>query len=370
MLRVAIFMPSYGDGGVERMLVNLAGGLVSLGVEVDFVTRVACAPYLERLDPAVGLVESGATGHLAVQPAARRYLVARRPDLVLCGKDAAARAVLLARRLSGVPFGLVMRPGTTLSARLAGRSAWHRWRVRRAVRATYGAAVAIVGNSRGVVDDVAALTRLPSDRLHLIHNPVISADLQVQANAPLDHRWFGSGEPPVVLGIGGLRRQKGFDTLVRAFACLRARRACRLVILGEGRLRGELLRLASGLGVADEVLLAGFDPNPYRYLARASLFVLSSRWEGSPNVLTEALAVGVPVVATDCRSGPAEVLDGGRVGPLVPVDDIEALADAMDRALDEPGDAAIRRAAVAHYTVEECARRYHALFERLLAARG
>lgn len=367
-MRVAIFMPSYGDGGVERMLVNLAGGLTRHGVDVDFLTRIASAPYLERMDPAVVLFATGATGHLAVQPTARRYLMARRPDFVLCGKDAAARSILLTRRLSGVPFGLIMRPGTTLSARLAGRSAWTRWRTRRAIRATYGAAVAVVGNSQGVVSDVAAFTGLPPDRLHLIRNPVISEDLNAQADETLDHPWFGPHEAPVVLGIGGLRRQKGFDVLIRAFARVRARRACRLVILGEGRLRRELLRLASGLGVADDVMLNGFDPNPYRYLARASLFVLSSRWEGSPNVLTEALAVGVPVVATDCRSGPAEILDGGRVAPLVAVDDVEALADAMSTALTEPGDRAGRQAAVVDYTVDECAKRYRALFERLLAA--
>ena len=228
--------------------------------------------------------------------------------------------------------------------------------------------MAVVGNSEGVVSDVAEFAAVPADRLHLIRNPVISPDLQTQASEMLDHPWFRESEPPVVLGIGGLRRQKGFDVLIRAFASVRARQACRLVILGEGRLRSELLRLAAKLGVADDVMLAGFDPNPYRYLARASLFVLSSRWEGSPNVLTEALAVGTPVVATDCRSGPAEILDGGRIAPLVPVDDVAALGDAMSRTLAEPGDRTGRQAAVAAYTVEECAGRYQALFERLLAA--
>ena len=369
-MRVAIFMPSFGDGGVERMLVNLAGGLARRGVDVDFVTRSRAGPYLDRLDTPVRVVETGRSGHLAVQPAMWRYLHAARPDVVLCGKDRAARAALLARRLAGVPFALVMRPGTTVSERVARRGAWKRWRAYRLIRATYGAAAAVVGNSEGVVRDVAAIAGLPAARMHLIRNPVVTADLAVQAAQPLDHPWFAAGQPPVVLGLGGLRRQKGFDTLLRAFATVRAARPCRLMILGEGHLRAALERLAAELGLADDVALAGFDPNPYRHLARAGLVVLASRWEGSPNALTEALALGTPVVAADCPSGPREILAGGVVAPLVAVDDVAALAAAMLGALAARGDAEVRRAAVAEYHVDLCAARYHALFGQILQARA
>lgn len=365
-MRLAIFMPSFGDGGVERMLVNLAGGLVRRGVKVDFLTRDCQAPYLDRLDPAVRLVETRHAGVLRVQPALCRYLRAERPDFVLCGKDRAARAALLARRLSGAPFRLVMRPGTTVSERVAGRSALKRWRAFRLIRNTYGAAAAVVGNSEGVVDDIAQIAGLPPERMHLIRNPVVTGDLAVQAAQAVDHPWLAAGAPPLILGVGGLRRQKGFDTLLRAFAKVRANRSCRLMILGDGHLRDSLIRLAGELGVADDFALPGFDSNPYRYLSRAAAFVLSSRWEGSPNALTEALAIGVPVVATDCRSGPREVLAGGAVAPLVPVDDVDAMAAAIGQVLDRPGEAAVRKAAVHEYTVETCAERYHALFQRLL----
>ena len=112
-MRLAILMPSFGDGGVERMLVNLAGGLAGLGVEVDFLTRSRTEPYLDQLDPRVRLVETRHSGVLDIQPFMRRYLHHTRPDFVLCGKDRAGRAAVLARRLSGVPFQLVMRPGTS-----------------------------------------------------------------------------------------------------------------------------------------------------------------------------------------------------------------------------------------------------------------
>lgn len=369
-MRVAVFMPSFGDGGVERMLVNLAGGLAGLGVTVDFLTKSRAEAYLDQLDPRVRLMETGRSGVFDIQPFMRGYLRQNRPDFVLCGKDKAGRAAVLARRLSGVTFQLVMRPGTTVSERVAKRGVLKRWRAYRLIRATYRAAAAVVGNSEGVVEDIASIAGLPPERMHLIRNPVVTPDLATRAGQPLDHPWFAPGQPPVILGLGGLRTQKGFDILLAAFARLRAGRPCRLLILGEGRLRGELLEQSAHLGVAADFALPGFDPNPYPYLARAALFVLSSRWEGSPNALTEALAIGTPVVATDCPSGPGEILQGGAVAPLVPADDVDALAAAMARVLDEPGDPARRRAAVAEYTVETCAARYHALFTSLLGRAG
>ena len=369
-MRVAIFIPSFGDGGAERMLVNLASALVARGVSMDFLTRSRKVPYLDGLDPAVQLIETGRGGLLTQQLLLRRYLRAARPDVVLCGKDKAGEAMQLARRLSGVPVRIVMRPGTSYSARFAELRPFSRWRARLRVRRVYGAADAVVGNSEAVVADVAAAAGLPAARLHLIRNPVVTPRLFAQAREALDHPWFAAGQPPVVLGVGRLGQVKGFDVLIEAFAQLRAQRPARLMILGEGRLREALAAQAARLGVADDVALSGFDANPYRYLARAALFVLSSRREGSPNALTEALALGVPVVSTDCPAGPREVLRGGEVAPLVPVDDVAAMAAAMAGALDAPGDAERRRDAVLEYSAATCAERYHVLFESLLAQRA
>ncbi|QID16665.1 glycosyltransferase [Nitrogeniibacter mangrovi] len=364
-MRVAIFIPSYGDGGVERMLVNLAGGLVARGVRIDFLTHSAQAPYLDRLDARVRLVETP-RGGWSLARWLWRYLRVQAPDIVLCGKDRAGLLVARVRRLAGARCRLVMRPGTTYSQRFAELGAWSRWRARARVRRTYRAADAVVGNARAVVDDVARVAGLPAARVHLIRNPVITSDLQALAAAAPAYPGFGPEAPPVVLAVGRLAQVKGFDVLIRAFARVRAHRPLKLLILGEGRLREALLKLADSLGVGDDVSLPGFDPNPYPCLAHAALFVLSSRREGSPNALTEALALGTPVVSTDCPSGPAEVLDQGRVAPLVAVDDEVALADAMARVLDAPGDPQVRREAVDAYRVEHCAERYHLLFERLL----
>jgi glycosyltransferase involved in cell wall biosynthesis len=177
------------------------------------------------------------------------------------------------------------------------------------------------------------LSPIPIQKVHVIYNPVVSPELYEKADAPLEHPWFRSNQPPVILGVGRHRPQKGFDTLLRAFARVRQETPARLVILGEGPERPNLERLASELGVAADVDMPGFDPNPFRYMRRAGVFVLSSRYEGLPNVLIQALACGCPVVSTDCPSGPSEILDGGRYGALVPVDDVEAMAGAIVRAL-------------------------------------
>jgi glycosyltransferase involved in cell wall biosynthesis len=163
---------------------------------------------------------------------------------------------------------------------------------------------------------------------------------------------------PTICAAGRLQRQKDFPTLLRAFARLAARRDCRLLILGEGQARSRLESLIAELGLTERAALVGFQRNPYAFLARAALFVLSSAWEGSPNVLTEAMALGIAVVSTDCPSGPAELLDGGRFGPLVPVGDDAALAAAMAATLDRPLPAAVLKSAVADYEQTRSARRY------------
>jgi glycosyltransferase involved in cell wall biosynthesis len=172
---------------------------------------------------------------------------------------------------------------------------------------------------------------------------------------PIDHPWFAEGAPPVILGVGKLKPQKDFATLLRAFATLRAGRAARLVILGEGEQRGELEALAQNLGIAADVALPGFVDNPFPYMARASLFVLSSRFEGLPGVLIQALACGCPAVSTDCPSGPAEILEGGRYGPLVPVGDAEGLARAMAETLAAPLSPDILRERAAFFSTERAA---------------
>jgi glycosyltransferase involved in cell wall biosynthesis len=271
---------------------------------------------------------------------------------LLAAKDRAIKTAILARWLCRSRIRLVGRLGTNVSAALEGKGWLRRGLWQLGMRVFYRHADAIVCVSAGVAEDVRRITGLPAERIVVVRNPVVTPQLRELANQPADHPWLAVGQPPVILGVGRLTVQKDFATLIRAFARLRAQRDVRLIILGEGRLRAALESLASKLGVADAVDMPGFKSNPYAYMSRAAVFVLSSRWEGSPNVLTEALALGRPVVATDCPSGPNEILQGGKIAPLVPIGDVARIADAIGEIMDAPPRADSLRAAVDDYFVE------------------
>jgi glycosyltransferase involved in cell wall biosynthesis len=191
---------------------------------------------------------------------------------------------------------------------------------------SYTKADGIVAVSSGVADDLATITGLRRNDIDVIYNPVITPEVAAATDELPDHPWLADGEPPVVLGIGRLTPKKDFGTLLRAFAEVRGEVDARLIILGEGPQRVELERLIHTLDLSCSVAMPGFVDNPYAYLARAAVFALSSRWEGLPTVLIEAMFCGTPVVSTDCPSGPHEILDGGAYGRLVGVGDATALA--------------------------------------------
>ena len=210
----------------------------------------------------------------------------------------------------------------------------------------------VIVTSAGVADDMAAYTGLARDLIRVVPSPVVPESLFTNDLPRPDHPWLGDPAAPLILSAGELCTRKGFDTLLRAFARVRAERPCRLMILGKGGERDALLALAGTLGVAQDFALPGYVPEPYAFMAHADLFAFTSRWEGLGFVLIEALAVGTPAVATDCPSGPREVLHDGRYGPLVPVGDEAALARAMIATLDAPLPAALLREAARPYGIE------------------
>jgi glycosyltransferase involved in cell wall biosynthesis len=236
-------------------------------------------------------------------------------------------------------------------------------------RFQYRAMNPLIAVSHELAQDLERRLRIPGRQIQVIPNGVDIDAVNERAGEPIDHPWLQPGEPPVILGIGRLDRQKNFSLLIKAFALARRNRQLRLMVLGRGsdRQRGKLLRLARTLGVADDVLLAGFDSNPWRYLARAGLFVLSSRWEGASNSLIEALACGCPVVATACPTGVREVLETGDAGLLVPVDDPGALADAMLRRLASPRDEQKLLARAADFRIEATLSAYITLLQAVVS---
>ena len=202
------------------------------------------------------------------------------------------------------------------------------------------------------------MTSVAQERITAIDNPVITGTQHDKMCATLDHPWFAPGSPPVLLSVGRLARQKDFPTLLNAFARVRDTFPVRLLILGEGRQRARLEALVLSLGIAGDVAFPGFTMNPFPYMSQAAAFVLSSAWEGAPGALIEAMACGCPVVSTDCPSGPAEILADGQYGPLVPVGDDRALADAIVTVLEKRPDPERLQTRASMFSVERVADRY------------
>jgi len=368
---LALFLSGLSGGGAQRRMLTLAGSFAIRGQLVDLVVPRSRGPFaaqlpaevrLVALDPCASRLPGVASRRpwlvLGTIPALAGYLRRARPGAVLSTSNPANLACVLARELAGCGTPVVLCANIHLSAAIARRArAWRpllRWLARRA----YSCAEAVIAISRGVADDLPRAAGVARERVHAIPNPIAVDAIAAGARAALDHPWFAPGAPPVLLAVGKLAPQKDFPTLLRAFARVRAVRVARLVILGEGAERQRLARLARSLEIDSDVALPGFQANPYAWMARASVFVLSSAWEGFSNALAEALACGCPVVSTDCPSGPAEILDGGAFGPLCPVGDAAALAGAILRVLEAPTAPARLRARAATFSVDAAADRY------------
>jgi len=333
-------------------MVNLARGFTKQGLQVDLVLAKAEGPYLSQVPKEVRVVDLGARRALCSLPGLVRYLRRERPQAMLSTLNHANIIALWAKKLARVPTRLVVREANTVSVEATNADTLKGKLMPHLIRIFYPWADAIVANSRGVAEDLMKLTDLPPDKIKVIYNPVVTPELFVKAEEPLDHPWFRPGEPPVILGVGRLTKQKDFPTLIRAFALVRKERPARLMILGEGEERPNLEALVRELGLEEDVALPGFVENPYKYMKRAAVFVLSSRWEGFGNVLVEAMALGTPVVATDCPSGPAEILEGGKWGQLVPVGNETSLARAIILALSKPVNAGELRSRAQLFSVD------------------
>ncbi len=407
-LRLGFALPRLAGGGTERVMLTLAGALLERGHRVDLLALRCTGPYRAAIPPAARVYyprrpdadrdllrfcrERGIeTRPLSVNPlaAARTWLTLRRahpgirvglanafeahavaryvrearPRLLLSALPRADAATLYGTGSRGASAPVVVSVHNNV-AKGYGASQQAR------ARALYPRADALVAVSRGVADGMARTLGLDAADVRVIPNPVPLAEIERLSKVEAPHPWFRAGEPPVVLTAMRESPQKDAGTLIEAFARVRRRRAARLVLLGafSRRYREELRARAVGLGVAEDVGFPGFDENPWRFMRRAAAVALSSRWEGLPLTLIEAMACGTPVVSTDAPYGPREILEDGKWGALVPVGDVAALARALEETLDgrhPPAEALVRRAG--DFSPERAAAAYEALFRAVVA---
>ena len=338
-------------------MANVAQGMVSRGHAVDVVLASGEGSLIAELPSEIRVVDLGAGRMIKSLLPLVRYLRQTEPRVIVPQMNHSNLLALWASRLAGrgTPVVAVVHNSLSQTSRQA-RGIGDRAGTR-LLRTFYPWAARVVAVSQGAADDLVHVAKLPPELIEVIYNPVITPSFLARLEQRPDHPWFTDAGVPVILGAGRLTQQKDFGTLIRAFAELRRRRPARLLIVGEGSDRGLLEALVAELGLGEDVALPGWRSDVAGCMAHADVFVLSSAWEGLPTVLIEALASGTRIVSTDCRSGPREILQRGRLGALVPVGDPAALAEAIYQALERerqpaPMDALApftEDAAVEHY---------------------
>jgi glycosyltransferase involved in cell wall biosynthesis len=359
LLKVAFFLPSLEGGGAERVVVNLIKEFVKREIKVELVLASAKGPYLSEVPKEVRIIDLKSLRVIFSIPKLIAYLREEKPEIFISSLSHANIVSIISKKIARSKTKLFLREDNTLSLVFYNSKSFKTKVIPFLMKLLYPYSDLVIAVSKGVKDDLEKFAKLPENKIKVIYNPVITQDLFIKAKEPVDHPWFAEDCPPVILGVGRLTKQKDFPTLLKAFALVRKEIDSRLVILGEGEERKNLEQLAKELGIDEFLWMPGFVDNPYKYMSKASVFVLSSIYEGLANVVVEALALGLPVVSTDCPSGPSEILENGKYGKLVPVGEAEELAKAIlyiIKSHKEINQAAIERAKM--FEVDKIAVKY------------
>jgi glycosyltransferase involved in cell wall biosynthesis len=377
--KVLFLMPRFGDGGGERAWLNLLARLDRSRFEplLAFLELEQGSHFLAEIPPDVRVHDLGKRRRLFLELPRmllrlRRLLAAERPDVALSMLHTWGFLLDAARRLARIPMPIVVNEHIHVGSSLRHLRSQRPFLSRVAPllhRTAYRSAARVVAVSEFQASELRDAFGVPPERVVVVPNGVDRERVVALGQAePDEDAWLTV--PPLVVAVGRLIAQKGFDDLLRAFALVADRRPARLAVLGEGELRADLERLRDKLGLDERVRFLGRKANPFPVMSRADVFVLSSRWEALPQVLVEALALGTPVVSTDCPSGPAELLGEGAYGVLVPPGDPDRLAEAILRVLEDDELrqqlAAVGPVRAADYDVDLMTRRYEAELERAL----
>ena len=344
------------------MTLLLAERFANMGYGVDLLLARKQGAYLAQIPCNVNLVDKKDARLIFSVPLIGAYFKKANPDVLISSSERINIIALIARKIYKSRSKVIISVHTNNSEQLRNEKfllRMYRRIVLFAGRVVYKWADQVVAVSRGVAEDACKVFNIPAEMVKIIYNPIVSPELYNKMKSPVDHPWLKQPKAPVILGIGRLTAQKDFFTLLDAFVEVRKTiPEVRLIILGEGEKRRDLENKISGLDLNDHVSMPGFVGNPYSYLFNSSVFVLSSAWEGFGNVLVEAMATGTPVVATNCPSGPAEILENGKYGPLVPVGNAKRLAKSIVAVLEDRPDPEFLQSRANDFTVEKAFDKY------------
>ncbi len=353
---ISLFLPSVHGGGAERAMLVFAKELIKKGFRVDLILANLEGALCDSIPAGVRVVDLASSRMLRAVPRLIKYFRTSNPAAIFSTITHANIAAACAARYARVSAPVVIRQSNTPLSET--QDSFGRMFASHFIPLSYRLADAIIAVSEGVREQLICISPSCESKTHVLPTPVLTEDIRVLAERDVDHPWFDDPLTPVVVSAGRLKPHKGMLDLIHAFRRVRDSQRSRLLILGEGsdraRLESEILRL----NLRQDVALPGFSSNPFPFMKRASVFVLASHYEGLPNVLIQALGLGTPVVATDCESGPAEILEGGRWGRLVPLGSIEALAEAIEQSLALPRPIEAQQSVWARFGAEQAACAY------------
>ena len=347
-IRVAIFVYSFRGGGAEKMMIHIANELHQRGHNIELILVDDSGPYESLVNPEIKTSEIGSSNMVEIQYNLWRNLCQRDLDVLLSTMEIPNIVSVIA---TGYPNSI---PVVLRSANINSMKERHgKYKLIPILKQlSYTHADTIVTISDGVAHDLARITKMDESEMTTIYNPAYDPDIPTKAKGPVDMEWLSDEKKCVAIGVGNMKRQKDFSTLIRAVHRMNEVGELFLVILGKGELEDELKSLVEKLGIADRVSFPGFVSNPHAYMSKANIFILSSAWEGFGNVIVEAMACGTPVVCTDCPGGPSEILNNGEFGPLVPVGDDKAMTRAIKDVLADPIDSSVLQSRAKDFAIE------------------
>lgn len=333
-MRIAFFLPSLAGGGGQKVTLDIIRGLLDEGFHVELVLSRAEGPLLNRVPERCSIIDLDSSRTATSFYKLIRYLREESPDFIISGLNHANILAIISASLARVPTKVIITIHGVITRKNEKKSLFKSRLLLSLMKLTFFKASAIIAVSKGVAKDLCRNLNLDKDKVFVIYNPVVDDKLIIKAQEGVEMLWFKEKESPVILSAGRLTDVKDYSTLIRAFAKVRESVNCRLVILGEGEEREQLQNLASGLGVQKHLWMPGFVDNPYKYMRKSDLFVLSSKREGLPTVLIEAMACGTPIIASKSPGGTTEVLENGKYGHLFEVGDVDGLAKLICIMLD------------------------------------
>ncbi len=356
---IAFYLPSLRGGGAERVIVNLAREFSARGHTIDIVLIEESGVYLDDVPEEVNIIDLDTVRYLGAVPKLARYLRRAEPDVVLSTIDSANVAAICAVQIAGVSTRVVIRISNMISTKEERGKLKHRL-VHQSAKWVYPRADAIVSTSNDVKRDLETTMGIEGEKITTIYNPAMIEDIEQKKRDNINQPWF-ENDDTVILGVGEFTEQKDFTTLISAFNQTLEHCDSKLVLLGQGPQEEEIKTKISRLGLEDHVWLPGFVENPYSYMHSADVFVLSSRWEGCPNVLIEALTCNVPVVSTDSPGGAREVLEDGKYGSLVPVGDQQQMSEAIVNTIQEEEQTNTKDYIQSRFSIKRVAEEYSSI---------